>query len=112
MALSSAEAELYAVVLVVGESLGLQSLAKDLGKTVGVEMGIDASAALALLQREGLGKAKHIQVQSLWLQESVREKLLHVHKVPTDRNPADLFTKGLPGTKISYFMHQLGFYYL
>ena len=68
VATSSAEAELDALGKVASESLGAQTLMKDLGSTTTVSTYIDSSAALALSQRVGLGEAKHIEVQHLWVQ--------------------------------------------
>ena len=112
VALSTAEAELYASVLTGAEALGIKSLARDLGMSLEVALGIDASATLSLLNREGLGKAKHIEVQHLWMQDAVRRKVLKVFKVGTDVNPADLFTKGLTAERINYLMQMLGYYFL
>ena len=55
VALSSAEAELYGLVRASAETLGLVSMYKDLGTHMnGVVLG-DASAALAIVARRGLG---------------------------------------------------------
>ena len=56
----------------------------------------DSSAALGIVQREGLGgRTRHIQVQYLWMQERVAREELAVKKIDTKRNPADLMTKHL-----------------
>ena len=56
VAVSSAEAELYGLVRASAETLGLISMYKDLGTHMnGVVLG-DASAALAIVARRGLGK--------------------------------------------------------
>ena len=36
-------------------------------------MYVDAAAAIGVAQRVGLGKLRHLETQSLWLQESVRD---------------------------------------
>ena len=112
VALSTAEAELYAAVLAGAEAMGIKSLAHDLGMSLEVAVGIDASATLSLLNRESLGKAKHIEVQHLWMQGAVRQKALRVFKVGTEVNPADLFTKGLTADELDYLMRLLGYYLL
>ena len=95
VSLSSGEAELYAAVRAAAETIGLASLAKDLGMELGVKISVDASAAIGTLSREGLGKAKHISVQYLWLQERIRQGEVKIEKVHTKSNPADMFTKPL-----------------
>ena len=49
----------------------------------------DASAAIAIASRGGLGKLRHIEVCQLWLQEKVRSGVVKVVKVGTDENIAD-----------------------
>ena len=65
VALSSAEAELYAGTRAATECIGVQSLMRDLGGERAVRMSMDSSAALVLHLRKGLGKARHICIQEL-----------------------------------------------
>ena len=59
----------------------------------------DSSAAKSLASRKGFGKARHIEVTQLWVQETVSEGLLELRKVKGTEKPADLFTKHLPSAK-------------
>jgi hypothetical protein len=111
ISLSSAEAELYAAVHGTAEALGLQSILKDLSLKAEVNVGMDASAALGLINRQGLGKARHIETQWLWVQQATREGRVSMHKIPGKENPADLFTKPLNREMIDGFMTTLGYYY-
>ena len=111
ISLSSAEAELYAAVHGTAEALGLQSILKDLSLKAEVNVGMDASAALGLINRQGLGKARHIETQWLWVQQATREGRVLMHKIPGKENPADLFTKPLNREMIDGFMTTLGYYY-
>jgi hypothetical protein len=54
---------------------------------------MDSSAAMAMLNRDGLGKSRHIDTQYMWLQEKVRDGAVKLSKIPTAGNPADIFTK-------------------
>ena len=90
VSLSSGESELYAAVRAAAETIGLASPAKDLGMEHSVRIPVDASAAIGTL-----GKAKHISVQYLRLQERVRQGEVNIEKVHTKSNPADMFTKPL-----------------
>ena len=65
VSLSTAESELYAAVKTASEGLGIQSLAKDLGIAWGLHPHLDASATMCLVNRRGLGKAKHVDMQNL-----------------------------------------------
>ena len=111
ISLSSAEAELYAAVHGTAEALGMQSIMKDLNINATVNVGMDASAALGLIKPQGLGKARLIETQWLWIQQATREARVLMNKIPGKENPADLFTKPLSREMIDGFMHILGFYY-
>ena len=58
VSLSSAESELYAAVKIASEGLGIQSVAKDMGISCGLNLHLDASATVCLVNRRGLGKAR------------------------------------------------------
>ncbi len=45
---------------------------------------------MALVHRKGLGKAKHIDLQYLWVQNELARGRSAIKKVPADTNPADL----------------------
>ena len=55
----------------------------------------DSSAALAIANRKGAGKLRHINVSSLWIQEKKDLHDLEIRKVIGTENPADLMTKYL-----------------
>ena len=106
IALSSAEAELYALLKGASQSLGLNSMGSDFGDDIRAGLWSDASAAIAISQRSGLGKLRHIQTQYLWLQERVSAKDLQLTKVVGTANPADMLTKHVAQSDLA--MH-LGF---
>ena len=55
----------------------------------------DASAAVGIVMRRGLGKVRHIDLSQLWLQDKVAQKLLRIQKVRTNDNKSDALTKYL-----------------
>ena len=59
VAKSSAEAELYGLVRGATEGLGVVTLANDMGADLSVQMHVDASAAIGMIERRGLFKARH-----------------------------------------------------
>ena len=78
IAQSSAESELLAIVKAASEALGMMSLAKDLGISLETRIHVDASAALGILERRGVGRVRHLDVGALWLQEQqVRKTGVH-----------------------------------
>ena len=65
VAKSSAESELYAVVRGSTEGLGLITMAQDVGTELEVTVRIDANAAKDIVERKGLQKTRHIEVDIL-----------------------------------------------
>ena len=97
-ALSSAEAELYAMVEAVTRSKGLCSLARELGFTsLGnvIKLATDSAAARSFVNRRGLGRMRHLDIRDMWLQKEVLDGAVVVDKVSGTANPADLMTKVL-----------------
>ena len=93
IALSSGEAEFYSMVSASSEALGLKAMTKDYEDEAEPYLYVDASAAIGVAQLTGLGKIRHLDTQSLWLQEAVRKKRIGLHKVKGTENPSDLMTK-------------------
>ena len=93
IAQSSAESELLAIVKAATEALGMISLAADLGIDLTARIHIDASAALGILERRGVGRVRHLDVGALWLQEQALRRAVEFMKVKGTSNPADLMTK-------------------
>ena len=112
VSLSSAESKLYAAVKTASEGLGIQSLAKDLGISCGLNLHLDASATMCLVNRRELGKAKHVDMQNLWIQEASKSGRFTTWKVGTCVNPADLMTKPLPKRKIVQLMNLTGYEFM
>ena len=75
-----------------GITLGQQFLMGDLGVDVRVRVWTDSSAAIGICGRSGLGKLRHVQTHTLWVQERVRTGAIELRKVHGDVSPADLFT--------------------
>ena len=108
LALSSGEAELMAVVKGSTECFGLQALFHDLGMTVRNSIKSDATAAIGIVSRVGLGKVRHLAVADLWVQQAARQGRVEYQKVPGQINPADLFTKALEEKTMRGHTERLG----
>ena len=89
LALNSAEAEFYALTSADSEGLGFKAMAAGYGEDLDVFLYADASAAIGIANREGLGRILHLAVQSLWLQAALRERRLGVRKVLGTAKPSD-----------------------
>ena len=96
VALSSAESEFCSCVRGAGRLLGLQQVFVDLG-VPGLKLNLftDASAALAMTKRRGAGKVRHVEVQTLWLQDQIRCGKISALKIGGAQNSANLGTKVL-----------------
>jgi len=105
IALSSAEAEIYAATsaccvllehclcFIVGGSDKVVTFIK-----------MDNSAGRSFLLRSGVGRIRHISVHVLWMQQRVKQKGLIPSRVPSRENPADLGTKRLAKDRMEYLM--------
>ena len=69
--------------------------------------GGDASAALGIIHRRGLGKTRHIETGHLWIQETAAKERLKFRKVLGKDNPADLFTKYLDEQTTNHHLRNL-----
>ena len=95
IAKSSAESELYGIVRASCETLGFLSLALDMGVDMQSRLHMDATAAQGIIDRQGLSKVRHLDVNLLWLQEQMARDKVPLLKVPGPENNADLMTKHL-----------------
>ena len=93
IALSSGEAEYYSLVKAGSQSLGCQSMIKDFGLTARIKLVTDASAAQGIAARRGLGQVKHIEVNQLWLQDTVNKNVIRIEKTGGKANISDTLTK-------------------
>ena len=112
LAFSTGEAELAAVVKASTEALGLQSVLDDFGFRVRIEIQSDATAAIGMVRREGLGKVRHLAVADLWIQQKAKDGTIRYSKINGKHNPADLLTKGLGSAEIVKYMDRLGLQFL
>ena len=92
ISLSSAEAELNALVKAVSESLGIRNMMSFVGKEMGIETYTDSNAAKGIVHRTGCGKIKHLEAKQLWIQEAVESKEVVVSKVGREVNLSDSLT--------------------
>ena len=71
----------------------MSSLRKELGQSVKMRMHMDASAEFGIAPRRGVGKVRHLDTGTLWLQENDLKKVTELVKVPGVSNIADISTK-------------------
>ena len=107
VALSSCKAETIAATSILSEGAFLKGL---LERILGVEPRVvlfsDSSSSRQLIARKGLGKARHLDVDLLWIQ---RIPKLIIKAIKGKDNPSDLGTKSLTRDKIKKYMVTLGY---
>ena len=95
IALSSGEAELGGIGQGMAQAIGLQSLAADMNWKLHPRVHSDATAAIGISKRRGLGKIRHLNTADLWVQDKVHKEQVTLQKVLGTENPGDAFTKYL-----------------
>ena len=101
IALSSGEAELGEICRGASIALGLQSIACDLGFSLNIEILTDATAAIGICRRRGLGKIRNLHVSDLWVQDRLKKGDFNLTKVPGAENLADILKRMCRGTSWS-----------
>ena len=110
IALSSGEAEYYGLVKAASVAIGMKSLGEDLGMVLTGKITIrsDASAAIGIANRVGIGKVRHIEVNQLWLQDKVYGGEVEIVKVKSEDNLVDALTKPMDTASIQKYIDGVG----
>ena len=98
VSLSSAESEAKAITKGCIEALYVKHLLEhQTARTFRIEVWTDSSSAKAIIQRLGpRRRAKHLEVQTVWVQQLNKLGLISLNKLGTLENVADLLTKHVP----------------
>ena len=80
-ALSSGEAEMVGVTKAATVTLGIKSMLADFGVVCPTRVWTDSSAAVGMCSRQGLGKVRHLDVQTMWVQQRVRRGDIDLYKL-------------------------------
>ena len=100
VALSSGEAEFYAVGRAAASAIMMRQFYEQVGLPVRAVIQSDSSAARGMASRIGCGKIRHLQIRDLWIQERVRSGDLLLEKALTADNTSDLGTKHIDAKRI------------
>ena len=84
-------------------------MARDLGISCRLNLHLDASATMCLVNRRGLCKVKHVDMQNLWIQEVSKSSRFAAKKVDTSVNQEDLMTKPIPKARKEQLMSLMGY---
>ncbi len=84
VAVSLAEAELYAASKTTAELMGIVLIMADLAALeffAATEAFTDSRAARAIASRRGRGRTRHLEVKEIWMQVAVEAKTVKIHKI-------------------------------
>ena len=87
----------------------MKSIMQDFGMSPSLTLFTDATAAIGMVAREGLGKVRHLAVADLWVQEKQRLGVITYRKVEGKDNPADAMTKGIDAESMQRHLQKMGF---
>ena len=107
VALSSGEAEFYAIVRAVATGLQTKQLLETCGLALELDALSDSSAGRAVCTRTGSGKIRHLELKELWIQQTYREKKFGLGVVDTLLNWADIGTKALEKERLDSLVKQM-----
>ena len=111
VSLSSAEAEVYACSSGTSHGILLCRLVEWLtGFKCSIHLHCDSSAARGIIQRQGVGRVRHLSCRVLWLQGLVADGTIKLACVAGASNPADIGTKRLPSSRLRSLMSLLGMF--
>ena len=93
------------------QGLGLQTIGRDLGIEMSLCIMSDATAAIGISRRRGLGKVRHLATADLWMQDRIRKGDFTLEKILGADNPSDMLTKHVNRDLITKHMVTLGLRY-
>ena len=73
--------------------MGTLAMFSDFRRQATVRMHVDAFAALGVIQRQGIGKIRHLATRTLWLQSQQLRQVLSFKKTNCALNLDDALTK-------------------
>ena len=69
-----------------------------------VSVGMDANAAIGVVQRRGLNMLRHVDLHVLCIQEQQARRLLALRKGPGPRSPSDMMTRNVDQAPIDLYL--------
>ncbi|CAK9021690.1 Retrovirus-related Pol polyprotein from transposon TNT 1-94 [Includes: Protease [Durusdinium trenchii] len=107
VALSSGEAEYYALTRAASAGLLLKNVLEEIQRETEMICLTDSSAAKGITARHGVGRVKHLSLKELWVQDMVAKKTFKFQKESTETNWADIGTKVLDAARISRLVEMM-----
>ena len=110
VALSSTEAEYVTQTHTAKEAMYLRAFVQEIrGLEKPIAINCDNQGAITLSKDNKFhAQTKHIDIRYHFIQEAVKDRKITLKYIPTDENPADIFTKLLTKAKFHRFIELLG----
>ena len=74
-----------------------------------VSLHVDASAALGIIERRGVGRVRHLDVGSLWIKEQQFKRIIELKTVAGFLSPWDLLTNSFSVERIDMYSDMIGY---
>ena len=105
VAFSSGESEWYALTHDACAVIGLKNLSRDLGRHLAAHLTGDASAASGIGARRGVGKMRHFETRTLWLQKHITEKETILQRTNGSEHPSTSFRRRCGNTSLHWVLN-------
>ena len=93
----------------INEAIGLSGVYDELGIPMTIVLQLDSTAAIGMIQRRGTGRARHMDLRHLFLQERLRDGTIGaIEKIDTSVNLADVGTKHFTASRLEELKRLLG----
>ena len=91
--------------------MGGVSMAKDLGRDLFPVVFTDSTASRGIGSRRGVGKVRHLETSTLWVQKYVTDKRLRLAKRLGTESEADLGTKHQDANSINKMLNKMNYWF-
>ena len=110
VALSSAEAEFYAIGTGAQEALYIRNFIMEAlnTKRINVRIHTDSSAGKSMARQGVPKRAKHIELKFMFIQGLIQGGVVSLHKIPTKDSPADILTKYVTAEVLRWLIFSTG----
>ena len=110
ISLSSGESEFVAVVAGCSDGMLIKHLLNKMtGGSCLMKIRTDSSAARSMVQRQGIGRVRHLDASLLWVQQKESERAFSIAAIPSELNSADIGTKSLTRKRLLALLYMMKF---
>lgn len=111
VAISSCEAELYALSSAIQEAIWWKGLRSQLDEDKPIQLKCDNQSIIAISGNNAFyPRVKHVDIRYNFIKDIISKKQIELSYIPTHGQPADILTKSLDLTKTEQFSQMMGFH--